>query len=267
MFKGIAAVWARTKNLGTGAAVDQQMIVPEMYSFSFNPNSSEKIARAFNLDAVLSNRSSVEGSRDDSLTLTFEEQTWDQLGFVQNERSKASGAVDLPELVYATVPETAPYEIPISTWYDTGFENLIFAQIVTRGTWGERGGLTRSSSAPSAGQYRVDISTPGSEKLVFNAAQAGAPIAYAKITAYATGGLSYGGPGASLGWGKFEVWGTIVVPTHQEGIKLWFPECFITTSPEITLDDGVPQISMTAKLGTPAGWAKPYQMFNLDSLT
>lgn len=266
MFKGIANVWARTRNLGSGAPEEQYMLAPEMYSFSYNPNSSEKIARAFTADAVLANRSSVEGSRDDSLTLTFEEQTWGQLGFVYNERSKASGAIDLPNLEFTTVPATAPYEISISAWYSAGYEDLIFAQTTERGVWGEVGVLTRVAGAPTAGKYQVNTATPGSEKLVFHSSQAGAPIAYTKLTNYGTGGLSYGGPGASLPWGRFEVWGTIVLPTHQDGIRIYFPQAFITTTPEITLDDGVPQLAVTAKLGTPAGWGKPYWMFNVDSL-
>lgn len=266
MFKGIASVWARTTDLGTGTPAEQYMLSPQMYSFEYNPNSSTKDARAFTEDAVLAIASSVEGGRDDQVILTFEEQNWGQLGFIFNERPKATGAINLPRQVITNVPLTAPYEIPIDTWYDTGFENFIFAQILTRGAWGEVGSLTRSTGAPLAGQYQVNTAVANSEKLVFNAAQAGAPIAYLQIDAYATGGQQFGGLGASLRWGTFEVYGSIILPTHDQGIKIHFPRCFITSSPQITIDDGVPQLQMTAKAATPQGWGKPYRMINMDSL-
>jgi hypothetical protein len=57
------------------------------------------------------------------------------------------------------------------------------------------------------------------------------------------------------------------MPTLSSGTKIYIPEASISEDPTITIDDGVPTVEVVCGMSTPAGWDKPFRIFNLDTAT
>ena len=95
-------------------------------------------------------------------------------------RSAITSSLDLVELRTKIVPKVAPFEI---TDADIGSSLGMQVSVVEKGSWGDAGNLTLlATGAPATGQFRPDSA---SNKLIFNAAQAGATVVYTLIKNYA----------------------------------------------------------------------------------
>jgi hypothetical protein len=100
---------------------------------------------------------------------------------MQIAAGKKSAKVDavLPEVRYRNVPSTGVFEIVDP---DLGAALSVQAFVIESGAWGAEGPLTLlATGVPVAGQFRVDATN---NKLIFAAAQAGAPIAYRLTKTY-----------------------------------------------------------------------------------
>lgn len=115
-------------------------------------------------------------SEESKLTLSVEAVSWEAIEIALGIESKVSASLALYEQRSATIPATGAAEIVDA---DITATTSILPVILEPGPWGKSGKLELiASGAPNSGQYRVDTA---SNKLIFAAAQAGAPIAYAII--------------------------------------------------------------------------------------
>jgi hypothetical protein len=114
-----------------------------------------------------------------TLKVEVEAASWTAIQFALGKASAKVPSIDLPEVRYATVPLTGTFEI---TDLDLGAALGVQAFVTESGLWGDEGALTiLATGAPATGQFRVD---GASNKLIFNAAQAGATIAYRLIKTF-----------------------------------------------------------------------------------
>ena len=259
MFKGIGDPWIRTTAYSGTAPADQKMMTLGLLSFELTAESTPKESQAFNSQGELVTKSLVKGSTSYSFTLSYNEIDWGNLGFALNQFPRTASSAAIPLLKYGTVPASGTYEIADAALV-SGNIAQVSVTITSSGTWGEAGQtLTVVAGAPSAGEVQVAAGT-----LTFNAAQAGAPVAYPVYTTYSTV-QDVGGPTGGTAWGEFEFWGKIFIPSMTSGAVLYIPQATISEEPTVTVDDSVPTISVVCGLGTPAGWDKPYRIFNLDT--
>lgn len=117
------------------------------------------------------------GVANDSTTYTMkigiEAIDWLAIQFAFGELAGVTPSAALPELRYGTIPASVAYEFEDLEIDD----EVIQVTLNAKGAWGEPRPLTRITGmgAPTTGQFKVDVPNT---KLLFNAAQAGAPFAY-----------------------------------------------------------------------------------------
>lgn len=257
MFKGIGDPWIRTTAFSGTSPNDQRMMVLGLLSFELTAESNSKESQKFNSEGTLVTASKVKGSTSYSFTLSYNEIDWGNLGFALNQFPRSATAATIPTLKYGTVPTTAPYTIT-----DTGISATNVSVVITKsGTWGQAG-QALTVGGTGAGTVAVSSTT-----LTFNAAQAGASVAYLAYASSTFNAQDYGGPTGGKTWGKFEFWGTIFIPSLTSGTKIYIPEASISEDPTITIDDGVPTVEVVCGMTTPSGWDKPFRIFNLDTAT
>lgn len=263
MYKGVGDPWIRTTDKTGSAANNQRMMVLGLLSFAVNAESNTKESSKFNSNGELVTASKVKGSTSYTLQLSMNEIDWGLEGFLAGQFPRTATNVPIPSLTYDDVPTAAAYEITDS-YVTAANDDEITVVITESGTWGQAGQtLTHAATpaSPGAGEVGVDV-TNG--KLIFNAAQAGAPIAYPKFTTY-TSVQDVGGPSGADTWGRFQFWGKIFVPSISNGEILYIPDAEIASEPSWTIDDGVPTVTIDCSMNTPTGWNKPYRKFNMST--
>lgn len=207
---------------------------------------------------VLSTKRTAIGTRTYTLTLTAQFANWSHLQFALDEFSTNSGTQVVNQLIETTVPETAPYEI-IDTNITVANEPDVRVYITERGSWGEAKYRAVTGSAPSVGEVQVD--TTGT-KLVFNAADAGASVAYISPTSYTTI-ETIGVNGNPDQYGSVELWfkayGDVDYP---DGLWIHFP--LLTRKGDPSLDFSDPPLNLEITFGAlvPSGQRIPYEIFN-----
>lgn len=257
MFKGIGDPWIRTTAFSGTTANAQRMMVLGLLSFELTAESESKESQKFNSEGTLVTASRVKGSTSYSFTLSYNEIDWGNLGFALNQFPRSASAVTIPTLKYGTVPAAAPYTIT-----DAGISASNVSVVITKsGAWGQAG---QSLVVGGSGSGSVAVA---STTLTFNAAQAGASVAYLAYASSSYSAQDYGGPTGGAAWGSFEFWGTIFIPTLTSGTKIYIPEASISEDPTITIDDGVPTVEVVCGMNTPTGWDKPFRILNLDTAT
>ena len=257
MFKGIGDPWIRTTAFSGTTANAQRMMVLGLLSFELTAESESKESQKFNSEGTLVTASRVKGSTSYSFTLSYNEIDWGNLGFALNQFPRSASAVTIPTLKYGTVPAAAPYTITDADISDTN----VSVVITKSGAWGQAG-----QALVVAGSGSGSVAVSGTT-LTFNAAQAGASVAYLAYASSSYNAQDYGGPTGGATWGSFEFWGTIFIPTLTSGTKIYIPEASISEDPTITIDDGVPTVEVVCGMNTPAGWDKPFRILNLDTAT
>lgn len=257
MFKGIGDPWIRTTAFSGSDPNDQRMMVLGLLSFELTADSTPKESQKFNSIGDLVTASKVKGTTEYEFTLSFNEVDWGHMGFALNQFPRTASSVAIPTLKYGTVPTVGPYTIADADLIVGNIDD-VSVSITDGGAWGEAGQwLTVVAGAPSAGEVQVAAGT-----LTFNAAQAGATVTYPIYKTY-TSAQDLGGPSGGLTWGEFEFWGKILVPSISQGLSIHIPKATIAEEPGLSIDDGVPTISVVCGMGTPTGWDKPYRLLNL----
>lgn len=113
-----------------------------------------------------------------TLQFTVEAASYTVMQLAAGKKSAKVDAV-LPEVRYQTAPTSGATEI-VDT--DLGAALGVQVFVIESGTWGAEGPLTLlATGTPAAGQFKVDAA---SNKIILNAAQAGAPIAYRIMKQY-----------------------------------------------------------------------------------
>ena len=140
-------------------------------------------------------------------------------------RSAITASLNLVELRTKTVPKIAPFEI---TDTDIGASLGMQATVLEKGSWGDAGNLTLlATGVPATGQFKVDGTN---NKLIFNSAQAGAPIAYTLIKNYtALRTLGKEQSAAQLNTIGFE--GLAYTENDGEAMKIVIPKMISTKLP------------------------------------
>jgi len=154
-------------------------------TFEINGESESIQSRRYNDDGFIVIAGSRTTSKEYTLTLGIEAVDWASLEFSLGKRSTTVVNRVLARLRRGVVPATAPYEISDPTITAANVANgKILASISARYVGGPMAYLAESSSStPGPGEYYVDTAN---NKLIFNAAQARAPIAYRVKQTYAT---------------------------------------------------------------------------------
>jgi hypothetical protein len=262
MFKGIGDPWVRTTNYnGSSVTANQRLLVLGLLSFELSAESESKESQKFNSFGELVTASQVKGSTSYSFTLSYNEVEWGNLGFALNQFPRTASSVPIPQLKFGSVPAASPYTIADAALV-TGNIADVSVSITESGSWGEAGQwLAVVETTPGPGQVRVQAGT-----LTFNAAQAGAPIAYTVYTTYSSV-QDLGGPSGGAAWGQFEFWGKVLIPSISQGVIVHIPQATIAEDPTITIDDSVPTVEVVCGMGTPTGWDKPFRILNMNTAT
>jgi hypothetical protein len=264
MFEGIGDITVKTTQLGDLSPEQQRLVELGLLSFTYGSEADTKRSQRFT-KGKLRNASSAQGLITDTLTLRFNEIDWVNLGFSINAFPKTAGsALKIPVLKYATVPAATTFEIDDAA-ITAANDDYIFAYITKQGAWGQPGPLARAATPASPAARQVGVDTTGN-KLVFNSAQASAPIAYT-VAEDLTTVEYYGGDGTSVKYGIFEFWGRLYLPTSPGQWMVHFPEVTIDGRPTWNLDNDVPTIEVACSAATPSGWEEPFKLYNLDTAT
>ncbi|HIK16132.1 MAG TPA: hypothetical protein IGS53_12725 [Leptolyngbyaceae cyanobacterium M33_DOE_097] len=260
MLSGLGDVFVKTTGL-SGGATAQKMLELFLFNFEFVQEAEPKEAQGF-VGGKLQTKSSAEATVSNTLTLSTQYIDWAQLGFTldQFKRVATNETMLVPKRV--TVPTSAPYEITDAA-ITAANTSSIFATVTGFGTWGQPGALARATTpaSPASGEVGVDTTNT---KLVFNAAQAGAPITYTVPVTYASV-ETYGGSGTLTRYGNIEFYGKLYSPESTDEFQIYFPNLQRSSRPTITIADDVPTLEIQFGAIAPAGWEEPYKVSNLDT--
>jgi hypothetical protein len=151
----------------------------EPVAFKINTNSSEIVSYKMVCGRKVP-AGAKQGLVERTCQMTIEAVNRAALELALGIRSAISTSLDLVELRTKRIPTTGAPEI---TDLDISAALGVQAYVVEKGAWGDAGSLTLlASGTPATGQFKVDSVN---NKIVFNAAQAGATIAYTLIKNYA----------------------------------------------------------------------------------
>jgi hypothetical protein len=171
------------------------------------------------------------------------------LAWAHGEVVKTTSSVTLPEVREARVPLTAPYEINDADI--AGSAGVWVFQVDPTDT-----AMTLSAGAPAVGAFQVTAS-----KLVFNAADAGAAVAYRVFKTY-TNVRSIGKEAlaAADALSNFRFGG--VAYTDGKRVRIDIPKMSRISVPSLSLSD-VTTLEVEYRLAVAAGERSVYQFYEL----
>lgn len=238
---------------GTAATAKHFPIEP--LEFSIEANSTKLQAKKY-VNGVKTVAATRIGEVLYTLKLGIEAISWAAMQFALGEVAGTTASIALPEIRYATVPTSSPYEI---TDTDIGDSAGVWVNVLDSGTWGADDQLTfQGTSGPAAGSFYVDS---GADKLVFNAAQAGAPISY-RILKTHTNLASIGQEQVVTLLDNMAFDG--ITYSDKEYYKIRIPRLLRASAPSLNLAD-VTKLEVEFDLATPSGLRKPFQIFKMPS--
>lgn len=261
MLAGAGQLRFETLDLDTGTYAQNLVYDGPILSFSMTTESDEKVARALR-EGKLEVVESAIGAVTRTVTITQESVDWWGLGFALDEIPAASTAV--PWDIWKDnikVPATAPYEITdaaITAGNAAAIKIVQSADALGR----NRRPLKQSTSPPPAGSVHVDGATG---KITFNAAQAGATIAYAIPKTWASG-ETIGLNNTYDLWGAIKFVGKLYIPNMPVGVGFVFWRLTRSSIGDIEISDGVPTLQSTFKAVPAPGRRSPVSLFNLATL-
>ncbi len=261
MLSGIGDTYVKTTGLAGGATA-QRMIPLYLSQFEFAQEAENKEAKGF-VAGKLVTKSTGESTVTSTLKISTQYVDWQQLGLTLDQFSRTFTNEKMPVQKVANVPSTAPYEIT-DALITAENNNDIFVTISEASTAGQPRSLPRATTpaSPAVGQVGVDTTN---NKLIFNAAQAGAPIVYT-VPSTLTSVEGYGGSGTLPRIGNLEFYGKIYSPTAMQGMHVYFPQLQRKSRPTITIADDVPTLEIEFGAIAPAGWEEPYKILNLNTV-
>ena len=241
------------KNLNT---VTPQSRFTEPVSIQINNNSTEIVSyKMVNGKKVVAGAKQLQD--ENTAVIQIEAASWEAMEIAFGLESAESASLDLWEMRTKTIPTSGAAEI---TDADIATALGVQAVVVESGSWGNSGALTLiASGSPAAGQYRVDATN---SKILFNAAQAGATIAYPLIKNYTTlRTIGKESTAARLNNVGFEA---LVYSESNQNYKLVVPKMIRTKS--VSLDLGEKSVfELEYRLVVAAGQEKDYYIVEMPA--
>lgn len=261
MLRGLGDTFIETTGLPgglTGQALQELFI----YEFDFTSEATAIEALAYQAGARKV-KASAEGEVTDSLTLRLQYNDWASLGFALDAFPKSATNVVVPTLKFDTVPVSGAFEIT-DTAVTAASDVYLKVFVNQQGTWGQAGNLERAATAATPGVGEVGVDTTNN-KLIFNSAQAGAPISYTVPVTYAAI-ESFGGAGAATKYGDISFRGKVYSTEQSAQWPIYFPKLQRNGRPSIAFAGDVPILEIPFIAVTPSGWEQPYQILNPDTV-
>lgn len=218
--------------------------------FELAGESEKKTARRYEKGEIV-----IAGSRRTAATYTvtfgIEAINWLQMQVAYGELAQTNASVALPEIKYAVVPKSAPYEIADA---DITSADVLCTDLSLQP-------LTKAAaSPPAAGEFFPD--TVGN-KLEFNAAQAGAGVAYKLNKTYTNIESIFAGSSADI-LDSFSFSGIAYGDELGGGAKIVIPSISPANIPSLSAQD-VSKFELTYDLQTPLGKRKPFELYKLPT--
>jgi hypothetical protein len=193
---------------------------------------------------------------DYTMTVTIEAASYTAMQVALGKKSAKVDAA-LPEVRYKAVPTTGAFEFVDA---DLGAALGVQAFVTEAGAWGDEGPLTLlATGTPATGQFRVDGTN---NKLIFNAAQAGAPIAYRLIKSYLQID-SIGVDATAKALTQFSFSGLGYTDTG-EFYKVVVPKMNLAKVPSLAFDE-VTKFELEYDLAVASGFSTAYQMYRMPN--
>jgi hypothetical protein len=227
-----------------------KFVYVEPMEFEITGESGEKVSEKFVNGQKVIAGSLIDGERY-KLKVGIQAASWTALQFAHGELAGTTASIALPEVRYARVPLVAPFEI-IDPTVGTSAGVWVFQVDPIDKV------LIVSAAAPAVGTFQVDVVNT---KLVFNAAQAGASIAYRVFKTYAN--ISSIGeealPVANL-LNQMSYSGLCYTDTKQYRIVV--PKMSRISVPKISLSE-VTKLEVEYRLSVANGKRSAYQLFDI----
>jgi hypothetical protein len=239
----------------TTIGLTQEKLLPvEPMEFEITGESEKKESKKF-VDGKLVTAGTALGSTTFTMKIGIEAINWLAIQFAFGELAGTTASIALPELRYGTVPTATPYEVADADITD----DLIQVSINAKGAWGEPRPLTKitGAGAPTTGQFKVDTTA---KKLIFNAAEAGAPFVY-RIFKTQTALPSIGAEPVFEALSAFSFSG--IGHTDEGRVKIIIPKINRSSVPSISLSD-VTKFELEFDLLTVGSDRFPFKMFKLS---
>lgn len=245
-----------------GGPANQKLFRYPTFSFDLDQESKNEEVLAYN-EGIHQVEDILDGATTTTLKLSTEVVNWGMMGLAQNQIERTLTNFSLPRLKRTTVPLVAPFEI-VDTDLTAANTVKTLVSVDRYGAWGQTGTLTIAAAAPAARQVRIDAAAT---KLVFNAAQAGAPVTYI-LDQIITSANVYGGPGQSAQIGEMEFCGTIFDNSNDpsKGQLIWIPRIKRFTAPKLSFSGGKAKIETEFRCLSVPGWANPFLQVDLHSI-
>lgn len=245
-----------------GGPANQKLFRYPIFSFDLDQESKNEEVLAYNA-GIHQVEDILDGATTTTLKLSTEVVNWGAMGLAQNQLERTLTNFSLPKVKRATVPLTAPYEI-VDLDLTAAATAKTLVSIDRYGAWGQTGTLTIAAAAPIVRQVRIDAAAT---KLVFNAAQAGAPVTYI-LDQIVPAANVYGGPGQSAQIGEMEFYGTIYDNSNDpsKGQAIWIPRIKRFTAPKLNFGGGKAKIETEFRCLSVPGWTNPFMQVDLHSI-
>ena len=222
----------------------------EPMEFAISGEGGEKKARKFVRGKMVTAGSLLDGE-EFKLKVGIEAASWTALQFAMGEVAGVTPSVALPEVRYGRVPVTAPYEI-VDADFGTSAGVWVF-QIDPIDK-----PLILSAVAPAVGAFQLD---GANTKIIFNAAQAGASVAYRVFKTF-TNLPSIGVeavPAANL-LNSFTFSGLCYADTKQYRIVI--PKMDRISVPSLNISD-VTKLEVEYRLAVVPGKNKAFELYDI----
>jgi enhancing lycopene biosynthesis protein 2 len=237
------------------AGLNPERLLPvEPMEFSIEGASEKKESKKFKDGKIVTAGSAV-SSEKYTMKIGIQAVNWLSMQFAFGELAGVTSSIALPELRYGTVPSAAPYEVADADISDTN----VWATVLTAGGWGRARPLNKAASAPQTGEFQVNTS---SKKLVFNAAQAGAPFAYRIFKTYANI-ESIGAEGVFTALSSFAF--SAVGYLDEEKVKIIIPKIIRANIPTLNISD-VTKFDLEFDMIVSGSFRSAFQVYNLSTV-
>lgn len=257
MLYGAGSLFVQSKELNVDSLRGENLIhslAIASFSLAFEDNNIE--AKAL----IDGRRQIVAAAISESiatLTLTFEYMDWQTLGLAFDEIAGVSTGVTLPQLKSKTatlgsgVAEVADAEILAG--HVVGEDILVY--VASRGSWGDRKYLTRADVTVSAGKIAIDDIYAGA------VIQYSVPKTYDSIE-------TIGVESEYDQFGKLVFQGVVSgTEFGRSGMGILIPELSRVSTPELTVNGDLAEMTVEFRASVPVGQRKPYQFYKLDTAT
>lgn len=264
MIDGIGSIQFRNPRNG--------LIASGFANVRLSPSVSSAKARRRNSAGELAVSDSRITSKE--FTLEVDSETIDEkvLELASNYVGRTTASMPYYELITVKVPTTAPYTVSVATLITTakGNASSVLATMDENGTWsltaGERIPLSLdivTGTTADPGEMAIDVTTPGSEILTFNAGQAGAVVnvSYLEI---AENVRSYGKELDTILVGTSYFSAKLISDEFPRGLILICPS--VSPNSSLSYDSGadVPTITGGFDVGLASGEFANFHAFQLN---